>query len=510
MSENEHRKHRKVLVDSKALTSDDFKKYKNILSDQEHTNETIKTPEPSAYDDDEIIGSMPTFDPNDVPTLDPEGSNRKNTPKYSADTAPHKQEHKSKRGPKIVVGIALAICAALIVSQLSFGQTMVVRADTVHVELGKPVVLSKSKLLNTDEMKGKDVKNTKVSSKLMTDSKHYTYDPKSKTVVSNGHPYLLSGHYTVQLTEAKDTQKVNIIVEDTKKPVFQIAPSEIFIEQDAEDVDLSRYFLVTDKSKVSLSFSKYSLKKTGKQTVKVSAKDKAGNKAKKSIVIHILSEEDLKKGKKLTPMLDETVPLSASTYQKVMNGDMTVQMLDISEKTKELFQKGKSVNGYTSFNYQYKSDSDKRLSIKEIEDKRKEMAKKDTTSEDKKDNSSDSDTADDSASSSSDEQTKNQNSQSSSNTSADTGHSVFDDYPNGFAGMTPEAAKAQDRYMVELARQNGGIFDNGESSAALALDYNQAVAYGEQQAASGRCSSYSISSRVDYNGVTEYHIYFNE
>ncbi len=114
---------------------------------------------------------------------------------------------------------------------------------------------------------------------------------------------------------------IKINVEDTKAPIFKNFLKEIRIEKDAENVNIKDYFEVEDKSDIEININrdKVNFNKAGTYEIKVSAKDKHGNKSevKKCTVIVVDSKEAEKHG--LTATKNGHIPMSKETKKKGTN-----------------------------------------------------------------------------------------------------------------------------------------------------------------------------------------------
>lgn len=252
---------------------------------------------------------------------------------------------------KFLAGIAVLILVCLcIVYLLSSQQTIKVQAQ--EIELGDAVSLSKESLLDTKHMDSDVVKDIKISSDLMSDEEKYTYNAETNEVVSKNKQYLEPGTYTVTLTYGDETQEAKITIQDTKSPEFVGFRKTITVEQNAEGFDLTRYYLAEDKSDVSVKTEeKTDISKA--TTVKniIVGEDEFENESKKECEVKVVTQEDIKNGTKLTPMVDGNVPLSKDTFEKAKSGEIDVQVEDLNKELKTAYadiQEDK-INGTTSF-----------------------------------------------------------------------------------------------------------------------------------------------------------------
>lgn len=250
-------------------------------------------------------------------------------------------------GTAAVAGVAIVGLVATLCLPKS---ALVVNAQ--EIELGNKVKLTKEALLNTDEMDAEVVNAVKISSDLMTNTKKYTYDEKTGEVTSKDNSYLDAGTYTVTLTYGDEKEDVKIKVEDTKAPKFVGFKKTITVEQNAEGFDLSRYYLAEDKSDVSVKEEKKTdISKATTVKNSVVGVDEFENESKKECEIKVVTQEDIKNGTKLTPMVDGNVPLSKDTLEKAKSGEIDVQVEKMDKKLAKAYSdiQEDKVNGTTSF-----------------------------------------------------------------------------------------------------------------------------------------------------------------
>lgn len=252
---------------------------------------------------------------------------------------------------KIVVGIVAVIVVCLaIVYAITSQASIVVKAQ--EIEVGDKVSLTKESLLDTEKMDAELVDDIKITSNLMTDTDKYSYNEESGEVTSKDETYLEAGTYTVTITYGDKTEDVEIKVTDSKAPEFVGFRDTITVEQNAEGFDLSRYYLAEDKSKVTVeSKEETDISKAETQTNTIVGTDEFDNSTEKECKIKVVTQEDIKNGTKLTPMVDGNVPLSKDTLEKAKSGDIDVQVEDLNEELKTAYAdiKEDKINGTTSF-----------------------------------------------------------------------------------------------------------------------------------------------------------------
>lgn len=140
---------------------------------------------------------------------------------------------------------------------------------------------------------------------------------------------------TVVFSNAKKTEsiKIKVTVKDTVKPEFVDFKKEIVIEENAENVDLSAYFVAKDKAEVTITVDgEVNLKKAGKYDIKVTAEDANKNKTEaQSCVVVVVSKAEVEGGKELTATVKGDVPLSKETSKKVEAGEVKLKVDKPSE-----------------------------------------------------------------------------------------------------------------------------------------------------------------------------------
>lgn len=194
-------------------------------------------------------------------------------------------------------------------------------------EVGAPIDLSAKNFV----VSKKDAKKVEISSDLMSDSDRYTYDETTHQVVSKGKSYLATGNYTVTLTYEGNSEDINFRVKDTKAPAFVGFKQDLYIDQEAQDVDLSKYFFATDldeAANVSVD-GDVDYSKVGDYTIKVTASDASGNKTEQDCTVHIIDPDSLET---YSCLIDGSIPLSSDTLQKVEANVITFNYEEVSDE----------------------------------------------------------------------------------------------------------------------------------------------------------------------------------
>lgn len=260
---------------------------------------------------------------------------------------------------KIVVGTVAAIVVCLAIVYAITSQPSIV-VKTQEIEAGDKVSLTKESLLDTEKMDAELVDDIKITSNLMTDTDKYSYNEESGEVTSKDETYLEAGTYTVTITYGDKTEDVEIKVTDSKAPEFVGFRDTITVEQNAEGFDLSRYYLAEDKSDVSVKEEKKTdISKATTVKNSVVGVDEFENESKKECEIKVVTQEDIKNGTKLTPMVDGNVPLSKDTLEKAKSGEIDVQVEEMDKKLAKAYSdiQEDKVNGTTSFKKVEKEDN---------------------------------------------------------------------------------------------------------------------------------------------------------
>ena len=252
---------------------------------------------------------------------------------------------------KFIAGIIAVIVVCLgVVYAMTSQPSIVVKAQ--EIEVGDKVSLSKESLLDTEKMDAELVDNIKITSDLMTDTEKYSYSKETGEVTSKDETYLEAGTYTVTLTYGDKTEDVEITVKDTKAPEFIGFRDTIVVEQNAEEFDLSRYFLAEDKSEVTVK-AKEDIDISKAETIKstVVATDEFENSTEKECEIKVVTQEDIQNGTKLTPMVDGMVPVSADTLEKAKTSEINIQIEDTNEELSKAYKdiEDNKLEGKSSF-----------------------------------------------------------------------------------------------------------------------------------------------------------------
>lgn len=197
--------------------------------------------------------------------------------------------------------------------------------EDVTYELGETVKLDAKYFLD-EKMSEDAIKETKLTSTLMTDTKKYTFDKKKLTVTTKDKKYLDVGNYEISLKLNDEVKDAEFKVEDTTAPKFEDFLSEIRIEKDAKDVDLKSYFKASDLSdfEITIDQGDFDITKEGNYKIKVTAKDKYDNETKGECVVKVVSAEEAEK-EGLTENKDGKMAVSEETQKKIDSGQTSVK-----------------------------------------------------------------------------------------------------------------------------------------------------------------------------------------
>ena len=207
-------------------------------------------------------------------------------------------ENQKRRKTLWIAGaIALiAVCGIGGYALMSQNQDKLIPKENIVYELGDKVDLDVKNFLD-DKMSEDAIKETKLTSNLMTDTKKYTFNKKTNEVVTKDKKFLDVGNYEVSLTYNDEKEDVKFAVKDTTAPEFKDFLAEVNIEKDAENVDLKKYFEASDLSdfEITINQGKFDVSKEGDYKITVTATDEYKNKAEKQSTIHVLSTEEAEK-----------------------------------------------------------------------------------------------------------------------------------------------------------------------------------------------------------------------
>lgn len=268
--------------------------------------------------------------------------------------------NKTKKPSKQLVSFCITsiIVLGLIIAFYYSAQTLPIQSN--EIELGDTVKITKEALLDTNKIDKEILDDIRISSILMTNEDKYSYDEETGVVTTKDENYLKAGTYTITFTYGDKSEDVEITVKDTKKPKFIGFKDTITVEQNAEGFDLSKYYLAEDKSDVHVkSEKKTDISKATTTKNTIVGTDQFDNAIKKECMVKIVTQEQIKNGTKLTPMVDGNVPLSKDTLEKAKSGEIDVQVEDLNEDLKETYQniKDNKVQGTTSYKESENTDA---------------------------------------------------------------------------------------------------------------------------------------------------------
>ena len=231
-----------------------------------------------------------------------------------------------------LIAVIILICGLTGLYLKSANPKLTLKNETVNVEYGEAYSFDLSKEINEYQDLDKDkIKEIKVSD-------NFKYDDNN---------YLEIGSYTVKIKYKKQDLKVKVIVKDTIKPEFKDFKEQIYIEANAENVNLADYFKAYDMinkeeidAKIDCDSSAYNINTPGSYKVKISATDNHNNTNDKYCNVEIVSlnDHDITV---LTPTIYGNVPVSASTKASIESGAIKFDLATIGsgnnlEKIKEI------------------------------------------------------------------------------------------------------------------------------------------------------------------------------
>lgn len=123
---------------------------------------------------------------------------------------------------------------------------------------------------------------------------------------------------------------MNFVVKDTRAPEFVDFKSELNIDLNAQDVDLSKYFFATDlnQSVTITTEGDVDFKTKGDYTISVVATDDSGNQTSKECIVHIVEPDDLAT---YSCMIDGSIPLSENTKEQVEADAISFDYEEVSD-----------------------------------------------------------------------------------------------------------------------------------------------------------------------------------
>lgn len=216
---------------------------------------------------------------------------------------------------KIAIGVVLSCLLAgtelgyfVLKSQ---EEHLVLENDTIQVELGSDSYLNIEDFVG-DKMTDKAQEKVVLSAKLS--------ENKDGKVLPGTYEVLLK--YKPLLSK-EEVERGYLIIADTKSPKFETEYETLYVEQNAKNVDLRKYFKVKDESTYTLIINAESIDMTqcGTYSVEIIARDKYNNESKTTVNIKVVSAEDIQAGyEALTPYLDGTTPVSKETQKLLDRG----------------------------------------------------------------------------------------------------------------------------------------------------------------------------------------------
>lgn len=179
--------------------------------------------------------------------------------------------------------------------------TVKLKKDNFVFELGEEVPFDVAFYLNDGSTKNIN------QYKLELDANESINIQDSK-ITSNEKDYLIVGKYKISVIHKDKRKDFTIEVTDTTQPEFIDFKDKIVVEQNAKDVDLTKFFKAEDLTIVSLlTEGEYSLSEIGDYSVNVIASDESDNQNKKEFTLSVVSLEDAKKANVITKTLDGTI-----------------------------------------------------------------------------------------------------------------------------------------------------------------------------------------------------------
>ncbi len=202
---------------------------------------------------------------------------------------------------------------------LSNKDRIVLKQDTFIFELGEEVPFDAAYYLNDDSIKDINKINLELENR---DS----ITIQENKLLSYKKDYLNVGKYPAILSYKKEIKKIMIEVKDTTKPEFKEFNDKIVIEQNAKDVDLTKFFKAEDLTHVELIVEgEYDLSKIGNYIISVLATDESKNQTKKEFTLTVISLEEAKKDNSTSKTIDGTIYKSDAMVEYENNKNKPVE-----------------------------------------------------------------------------------------------------------------------------------------------------------------------------------------
>ncbi|NBK98745.1 MAG: hypothetical protein EOM50_12115 [Erysipelotrichia bacterium] len=206
---------------------------------------------------------------------------------------------------------SLVVVATLIAFAMPHDNPLALKEKTFVVEYGKKISTNVKDYLET---KDKDV----LAKANMSVNK--VENEKDKE-------YAKVGTYKATIKYNKKEVDFEIEVKDSKAPNFKDLMKEIVVEQNAVDVDFTKFFQAEDLSEVAITVDskKVDLANTGTYELNVTAKDKYNNKATEKVNVKVVSLEEAEKENGVSKALDGTVYQSQALKDKIAEAEKKAQ-----------------------------------------------------------------------------------------------------------------------------------------------------------------------------------------
>lgn len=225
---------------------------------------------------------------------------------------------------------SLSVLVTFIVYGLMYDNPLELKQESFVVEYGDTVSTNAKTYLKSDD--NDILENAKID--------------LSELKKEKDKEYIAVGKYDAKVSYKKNSIDFVIEVKDTKAPVFKELLENIVLEQNAEDVDFTKFFKAEDLSdvKITVESKKVDLKNIGFYEIKVTAKDKYDNAVTRNVKVEVVSLEDASKENGTTKTLDGTVYQSKAMKEKV------AEEQKVEEENKKEQNNIPASNGNTSNN----------------------------------------------------------------------------------------------------------------------------------------------------------------
>ncbi len=228
-----------------------------------------------------------------------------------------------KKKIMIMIGIVAVISLMIVAVVLNKNNTLKLKDTSFIFEFGDKVPFKVDFYIKNNK------KNIITNSKIKFKNE-YLLDTSQGEIKSLDSKYLEVGTYELYIEYKNKKEYFSIEVTDTTKPEFKDFKDTVIIEQNALDVDLSKFYEATDLSNTTILVeSDFDISKIGEYQATIKATDYFGNTAKKESTIKVISHEDIKNN-----ILTENIEKKVYKSQKTIDEENKKNEVSINQKSK--------------------------------------------------------------------------------------------------------------------------------------------------------------------------------